>query len=127
MTQRLNDYLFIAGTVALTVLGQLLLKWRMDQLGPLPGSFAGGLRFLLGLLVDPLVVASFVAAFGASLCWMAAMTRFELSYAYPFTSISFVLVLALSVWLLGEALTVSKVIGIAMIVGGTLIASARAG
>jgi multidrug transporter EmrE-like cation transporter len=124
MTHRWIDYIFILATVALTVYGQLILKWRMDQLGGLPAGFGGGLRYLFGLLMDPIIVSSFVAAFVASLAWMAAMTRFELSYAYPFTSLNFVIVLVLSVWLLGETLTVHKFIGVALIVVGTLVASA---
>lgn len=129
MSPRWTDYLYIVATIALTVFGQMVLKWRMDQVGPMPAGAWPSLRFLLMLLIDPLVIASFVSAFIAGLAWMAAMTRFELSYAYPFTSLNFVVVLVLSVWLLGESLTVSKVIGVTMIVVGTLIASAsvRAG
>lgn len=128
MTPRWSDFLFILATLALTVYGQMALKWRMDQLGPMPaGGALAGLRHLLGLLVDPVVLSTFIAAFLASLAWMAAMTRFELSYAYPFTSLNFVAVLVLSVWLLGETLTLSKVAGVGLIVLGTLIASQRPG
>jgi uncharacterized membrane protein len=52
------------------------------------------------------------------------MTRFELSYAYPFTSLNFVLVLAMSVWLLDEQLNLYKVAGVALIVLGTVVAAA---
>ena len=125
MNTRWIDYLYILATIVLTVLGQMLLKWRMDHVGQLPGGFGGGLRFLVALLVDPVVLASFGAAFVASLAWMAAMTRFELSYAYPFTSLNFAIVLVLGVWLLGETMTLNKIIGIALIIVGTLVASQR--
>ena len=125
MSPRWLDYSYILATIALTVYGQLILKWRMDQVGPLPAGFAGGLRHLLALLLDPAVLSSFAAAFLASLAWMAAMTRFELSYAYPFMSLNFVVVLVLSVAFLGETLTLNKALGVALIVLGTLIASAR--
>ncbi len=125
MAHRWIDYLFLLIMIALTVYGQMILKWRMDQVGPLPPGFWPGLRHLLGLLVDPAVVSSFVAAFIASLAWMAALTRFELSYAYPFTSLNFVAVLILSVWLLNEQLTWQKVVGLGLIILGTVIASAK--
>jgi drug/metabolite transporter (DMT)-like permease len=129
MTVRWTDYLYIAATIALTVLGQLLLKWRMDQFGPMPAGAVPALRHLIGALLDPFVLAAFVSAFGASLAWMAAMTRFELSYAYPFTSLNFIVVLVLSVLFLGETLTVHKAVGVALIVAGTLFVGAgtRAG
>ena len=76
------------------------------------------------MLVDPVVLSSFGAAFLASLAWMAALTRFELSYAYPFMSLSFVLVLAMSVAFLGETLTLNKVLGVVLIGIGTVVASA---
>lgn len=125
MNHRWVDYSYIGATIAFSVAGQMLLKWRMDHFGALPAGWAGGLRHLLGLLLDPVVVLSFVTAFLASLAWMAAMTRFELSHAYPFTSLNFVVVLALSSWLLGESLTPSKLGGVALIVAGTVLASAR--
>ena len=123
---RWTDYGLIAGCLVFTVYGQMVLKWRMDQLGALPeGGMWVVLRHLVGLIFDPVILSSFVAAFFASLAWMAAMTKFELSYAYPFTSLNFVAVLVLSVWLLGESLTLSKAIGIGLIVLGTVIASGR--
>ena len=124
MSPRWLDYFFIFATIALTVFGQLILKWRMDQVGPLPMGIGGGLRHILSLLIDPVVLSSFGAAFLASLAWMAALTRFELSYAYPFMSLSFVLVLVMSVAFLGETLTLSKVLGVVLIGIGTVVASA---
>lgn len=123
MSPRWLDYSFILATIALTVYGQMILKWRMDQLGPLPMGIGGSVRHLIGLLIDPVVLSSFGAAFLASLAWMAALTRFELSYAYPFMSLSFVFVLVLSVAFLGETLTLNKVLGVALIVIGTVVAS----
>ena len=124
MSPRWLDYFYIFATIALTVFGQMILKWRMDQVGPLPAGIGGGLRHLIGLLIDPVVLSSFGSAFLASLAWMAAMTRFELSYAYPFMSLSFVFVLVLSVAFLGETLTLNKVLGVALIGIGTVVASA---
>lgn len=46
------------------------------------------------------------------------MSKFDLSFAYPFMSLSFVLVLALSVLLFGETLTLGKVVGITFIIIG---------
>lgn len=120
------DYLYIAATIALTVYGQVVLKWRMDQVGPLRQGFGPALRQLIVLVVDPVIASSFIAAFLASLTWMAALSRFELSFAYPFMSLSFVIVTVLGVWLLGESLTPHKAIGVTLILVGTALVSARA-
>jgi drug/metabolite transporter (DMT)-like permease len=120
---RLLDYLYIAATVLLTVYGQLILKYRIGKFGPLPADGLEKLRFLVGLLFDPLIFSGFLAAFLASLAWMAAMTKFDLSHAYPFMSLNFVVVLVLSAWLLSEPLTLQKMFGVILIVAGTVVAA----
>jgi multidrug transporter EmrE-like cation transporter len=54
---------------------------------------------------------------------MAAMTKFELSYAYPFMSLAFVLVLILSAIIFREPLSVAKVTGLALVVAGIILSS----
>ena len=122
MNQRVFDYLYIAATIGFTVYGQVILKWRITDFGPLPTDSFQKLKFLIFLLRDPAICSGFAAAFLASLAWMAAMTKFELSHAYPFMSLNFVVVLLLSGWLLSEPLSVQKVVGVAMIVIGTVVA-----
>lgn len=117
------DYLYIAFTIGFTVYGQLILKWRIADYGPLPENTVEKLKFLIGLLFDPAIFSGFAAAFLASLAWMAAMTKFDLSHAYPFMSLNFVVVLLLSAWLLGEPVTLQKILGIGLIVLGTVVAA----
>ena len=116
-------YLYIAGCIAFTVYGQLVIKWRMASKGELPQAVVDKLVFLLqALFGDIFMLSGFAAVFAASLFWMAAMTKFELSFAYPFMSLAFVLVLMLSVLLLGESLTVGKACGVLMICLGIIVA-----
>lgn len=123
MKSRAFDYLYILSTILLTVYGQIILKWRIQEFGSLPLGAMEKLRFLLSLLLDPAIFSGFAAAFLAALAWMAAVTKFDLSHAYPFLSLNFVLVLLLSGWLLGEPVTWQKTIGVTMITFGTLLAS----
>jgi len=120
---RAFDYIYIVTTIAFTVYGQLILKWRIEQLGAMPGEFSQKIKFLLSLLADPYIFSGFAAAFLASLAWMAAMTRFDLSHAYPFMSLNFVVVLLLSAWVLHEPMNMQKILGVALIVFGTIIAA----
>jgi uncharacterized membrane protein len=120
---RFFDYLYILATIGLTVYGQLILKWRIAQLGSLPLEFLDKIKFLFGLLFDPAIFSGFAAAFLASLAWMAAMTKFELSHAYPFMSLNFVVVLLLSGWVLSEPINFQKTVGVALIILGTVVAA----
>jgi uncharacterized membrane protein len=123
MKPSLSDYLYVILTVVLTAYGQLVLKWRIRALGALPVENITKLKFLVCLLFDPPIFSGFAAAFLASLAWMAAMTKFELSHAYPFMSLNFVVVLLLSGWLLSEPVTLQKVLGVSLIVLGTIVAA----
>lgn len=123
MSSRILDYLYIIVTIIATVYGQLILKWRMNDLGALPQGALSKFSYLIYLVFDPWIFSGFFAAFLASLAWMAAMTRFDLSHAYPFMSLNFVLVLILSGWLLNEPVSLHKVLGVALIVIGTVVAA----
>jgi multidrug transporter EmrE-like cation transporter len=118
-------YVYIAGTIAFTVYGQLILKWQVGKAGQLPAAFLDKLQYLFWLTLSPWVVTGLVAGFIASWFWMAALSKFELSFAYPFMSASFVCVLILSALLFGEAINLPKVLGLLFIIAGIII-SARA-
>ena len=89
------NHLYIFGTILFTVYGQLILKWRIGKYGALPEDLGDRISFLLHLFLDGYIVSAFVAAFVASLLWMSAMTKFDISYAYPSTSLTLVLGLTL--------------------------------
>ncbi len=116
-------WLYVAGTIVFTVYAQLILKWQVGDAGDLPDAVGGKIEFLLRLLLRPWVVSALLVALLGALCWMAALTRFELSRAYPFMALSFVLVLLGSAAFFSESLTVAKVAGVALICIGLLVGS----
>ncbi|MDB5895998.1 MAG: rane protein [Rhodoferax sp.] len=117
------DYLFIVAPMALTVYGQLILKWRMMQLPPFAADAAGTLGQMFRLVFDPAIFSGLLAAFFASLIWMGALKRFEFGFAYPFMSLNFAIAVTLSWWLFDEHLSVQRMVGLALIVAGTAVAA----
>ena len=73
------------------------------------------------LLIDPYIIAGFVSAFIASIFWMAAMTKFEITEAYPFMSLAPAIVFILGIIFLNETFTWGKVIGLVFIIVGLMI------
>lgn len=114
-------YIFIGCTILFTVYGQLILKFRVSKHGALPPGLTDKLIYMFQLLLDPLVLSGFLAAFIASFFWMAALTKFEISYAYPFMALSYVIVIFLSVYLFNEPFTLNKILGMLFIVFGIII------
>jgi drug/metabolite transporter (DMT)-like permease len=110
-------------TVVLTAYSQLIVKWRVTVAGALPNDFVKKVVFLIWLWFDPWIMSALLAVFCAGLAWMAAMTKLELSYAYPFMSLAFVLVLICSAFFFRELVTVPKVVGLLLIICGIIVAS----
>ncbi len=119
----MTGYGYVAATVALTVYGQLVTKWRVDAVARPPAGRGPRFRFLARLLLDRWIFSGMLAAALAGVTWFAALSVLDLSAAYPFIAASFALVLPLSSLLFGEPMTRQKVVGLALICGGLLVAN----
>lgn len=126
MNAKIIAHLYLAATIATSVYSQMIMKWRIS------GRFAGlkipegiwpKVVTLFTVLFDPFVFSGLVATFVSGLCWMATMSKLEISYAYPFTSLGFVLVVMLSGFFFGESLNAWRIWGVLLIVAGITIAS----
>jgi multidrug transporter EmrE-like cation transporter len=117
------SYFYVACTILLTVYSQLIIKWQVIGAGAFPADTADKAWFLARLLVNPWVVSALVALMVAVVTWMAAMTKLELSHAYPFVSLAFVLVVLCSAWFFNEPLTATKLAGLALVCVGIVIGS----
>ena len=114
-------YLFIALTIALTVYGQLVLKWQVGLHPHLISPLTA--RGVATLLLNPWVISPSAAAFAASICWMEAISRLPLSKAYPYMAINFLLVAVLATVLFKESMDSYKLAGTLIIVLGVVVLS----
>jgi drug/metabolite transporter (DMT)-like permease len=116
---------FILVAVLLGVVGQLLLKMGITQVGTLVfGSDLAGL-IQLGLQVfGNLKVLGGFAAYGlSSLFWIVVLSKVDLSLAYPMLALNYVLV-PLTAWLfLGEQVPTLRWLGAGVVIIGVVIIS----
>jgi multidrug transporter EmrE-like cation transporter len=117
------SYVYVFLTIFLTVYGQIAIKWQVSAAGAFPSDPPGKLLFLARLLANPWVISALAAALLAAVSWMAAMTKLELSHAYPFMSLAFILVLVLSALVFHEPVTLPKIAGLALISAGIIVGS----
>ena len=118
----MGSYLYILGTIFFTVYGQIVLKWRLTNLQiSLPEGLLNKGIYLTKLIFDPFIFSGFASAFIASLFWMAAMTKFEITTAYPFMSLAPALVFLIGILFLGETFTAGKLVGLLLIIIGTIV------
>jgi multidrug transporter EmrE-like cation transporter len=117
------SYAYIAASILLMVYCQLVIKWQVTGAATFPEDAAGRLGLAIGLLINPWVISALAAALLAAVSWMAALTKLNLSHAYPFMSLSFVAVTLASAWLFQEPLTGLKLAGVGLICVGVAIGS----
>lgn len=118
---RFIDHSYILLTIFFTVYSQLVMRWQVTAAGQLPDDITGKVRFVIILLLNPWVITGVIATFFAGVSWMLAMTRFEISYAFPFVSLNYILILAASVFLFNESFSVTKILGSLIIIVGIVV------
>jgi len=112
---------YLLFSVLFAVSGQLLLKWRSGKFASLPDPLLRKILFFFRNLLDPFVLLALTLGLISLFCWIMAISRADLSYAYPFMGAVFVLIFVFSVLLFGEPVTISKVIGQVLIVLGIVV------
>jgi undecaprenyl phosphate-alpha-L-ara4N flippase subunit ArnF len=115
-------YIYIASTILFTVYGQVILKWRIKKLDwtMIEGNLIEKIKCYFKLLIDPFILSGFMSAFFASVCWIMVMSKFEITTAYPFMSLSPAIVFLLGLFILNETFTIGKVLGLILIILGTI-------
>lgn len=112
---------FILFTVLTNAAAQLMLKYGMMQLSPISFAGANPILKILQIVFSPWVffgLCTFVISMASHLF---VLSRVELSFAYPFLSLAYVVV-AVCAWLIfKEDLNVLRVGGIAFICVGTIL------
>jgi multidrug transporter EmrE-like cation transporter len=118
-----SGLLLILATVAFTVIGQLLVKKGMLNVGASPAQLVLVPRFLLRAFTNLYVIAGLVFALLAALTWTVAVSRLALNVAYPFLGLGIVLVLVCSGLFFGEAVPPNRWIGVAIVCVGLVVAA----
>lgn len=109
--------LAILTCVILNSIAQILLKFGMRNFG----------KNLISITAIPSLISNMYVIFGAALygasfiLWLYVLSKVKVSYAYPFISLSYVLVAVLGTFMLGEKLTISAWLGICFVVIGVVL------
>lgn len=104
-------------SVAFGAVGQLLFKAALNSLGVLELS----VDMFVRMATNPLLLLG-LGIFGVStLLWLLALSKADLSFAYPFLSLTYFAVLLGGAVLFNEQITVARVTGFAVVIVGLLV------
>jgi drug/metabolite transporter (DMT)-like permease len=115
-------------SVLCSSVAQIALKKGMTQCDC---SFAPNLSnvfpLLSSLVLNPFVMGGVLLHILALVTWLYVLKHVDVSYAYPFISMGFVIVLFLSYFLFNEAINLYRIAGVASIILGIVLIGKSAG
>jgi len=115
------------GYIMISVLGgavgQILLKKGMGGMGPLTLSLGKLGELLWRMGTNPYVIAGLAIYVTGTVFWLVALSRVDLSYAYPFASLSYVVMLVAAWLLFKEDLSLLRLAGTGVVILGVLLIS----
>jgi multidrug transporter EmrE-like cation transporter len=115
----LTNFLIILAGVLLNAVGQLALKFGSIKINEY-GSAPDIISLLEKYLNTPIVIG--LACYVLSVAtWVVALTRVDVSVAYPMLSIGYVVVAILAYLFFGEVITTQKVLAMGVIVVGVIL------
>jgi len=113
--------LLIATGVLLNTAAQLLLKAGTNAVGSFAFTLDTALSTALRLAFNPYILGGLSCYAISLVVWLMALSRTEVSIAYPMLSIGFALNAAIAWWWLGEAISVQRVVGVSIIIVGVFL------
>ena len=122
-----RGFAFASGSVLLVSGAQLGMRWSMTRL-PQPAQWLEAIsQGSVSLPALAMVVAAIVAYALSMLCWLLALRDLPLGRAYSLLSISYALVylLAASLPVFHESFTLSKTLGVTLVILGVLTINSR--
>ena len=116
----MQDYLLILPIALLVTYSQLIVKWRTNA--EINALSSGLVERMLRFLADPVIFSAYGAALLASFAWLYVVTRLPLTVAFPvYIGVTFTMVLLGGWLLLGETMSVSKVVAVVLIMAGIVV------
>jgi drug/metabolite transporter (DMT)-like permease len=114
-------YSLLVVACVLTVAGEVLLKLGVARVGEQVGAFSLDPQVLLATFTEWRVILGFALVFGGALFWLGVISRVQLSFAYPLLALNYLILLIPARFILDEPITVTRIVGAAIIVVGVVV------
>ena len=112
--------LILGGYAAILAAGQMLFKLAGQGIS----LKAGVLHFAIKLMTNPIFILGCILYAFATFLWVALLSQFQISTAYPLvTAFSILITVTSGILLFGERLSLSSLIGILFISIGVAVLS----
>ncbi len=111
--------------VCLTAAAQVLLKMGMSA-PVIQQAMSNGMRSVYWLALTSPMIWGGMICFGASAgLWLLVLGKLEVSMAYPLISLGVVLTTLAGIFILGESVSIYKILGVSLVIAGVLVLSVK--
>lgn len=116
-------YPLILLSVAISAFAQIALKVGMGSPAVQRALAGGGSRVatVLDIAFNPFVILGLALYFGSAAVWLLVLSKVEVSFAYPFVALGFVLTAVLGRLVLHDSFSAAKIIGTLLIMVGVIV------
>ncbi len=111
----------ILSSVALNAFAQLFIRQGMLKLGKISLNAEQIFNMILAVFTNIYLLAGMFSYAISIILWMVVLSKVNVSIAYPFLSIGYIITAVLAYFILQEPLTLQKIIGILIICLGVFI------
>jgi len=118
----MHGIIYVLISVCFNVFGQYSMKQGMQKFGEVTFDH-NILTTIMKMFLLPNVILGLLFYAVSTVFWLIALSKIELSVAYPMLSMGYILLMILSYFLLNETITVYKVIGTLLVVAGVTLIS----
>lgn len=117
-----STLVLILANVVMTSLAQIVLKAGMSA-PDVVRALSGGLRLpaLATVFLHPWVIIGLALYAGAAVVWLLVLAKVDVSLAYPFVGLGFVVTMVLAWAFIGETVSATRIAGTLLIVAGVVV------
>ncbi|AKP72810.1 4-amino-4-deoxy-L-arabinose transferase [Piscirickettsia salmonis] len=109
-------------SVMLNAAAQIFLKLGMERIGRISlEHIPHVLPLAYKAATNPFIIAGFACYAVSLVTWMVVLSRVAVSYAYPMLSVGYIVTAVAGYYLFSEPLTVTRVLGIIVIILGVIL------
>jgi len=108
-------------SVCLAAVAQIALKAGMNQVTEASGTASLTMSSLKAIASNPVVWLGLVLFGFSALAWLFVLSRVSLSFAYPFASLSYLLIVLAGRFVFHEAIPPARWAGVALIMSGIVL------
>lgn len=117
----MHNILLILSSVILNAFAQLFIRQGMLKLGNISMNISELWNMIIQSISNIYIWAGMMSYAISILLWMVVLSKVNVSLAYPFLSIGYIVTAVIAYFAFNEPITIQKILGIAIICVGVVV------